>query len=270
MTIETIGVLGYGQVGKGIARLAAHCGFPVTVCTRKAIKNSASPKNIAFTTSYNELTEVDIVLEAITESLEAKQEVFRKLDAICKPEAIFASGTSSLSITDIMAVVSVGRQKRFIGAHFFHPVLTMKLVEVITTAQTNSEICQPVLGLMANLKKTAIFTRDRPGFIVNRLLLVYLLGAIRLLEEGLASMADIDKAMNLGCAHPLGPFALSDVIGLDVLLQTAQNVFTQTQDTRFAPPPLLQRMVALGCYGRKSGKGFYRYAHSRKNSAGSA
>ncbi|HXG19088.1 MAG TPA: 3-hydroxyacyl-CoA dehydrogenase family protein [Methylomirabilota bacterium] len=270
MTIETIGVIGYGQMGKGIARLAAHGGFPVTVCTRKAIENSASPKNIAFTTSYNELAEVDIVLEAITESLEAKQEIFKKLDAVCKPETIFASGTSSLSITDMMAVVSAERQKRFIGAHFFHPVLTMKLVEVITTAQTDSEIYQPVLELIKKLKKVAIGAGDRPGFIVNRLLLVYLLNAIRLLEEGLASMADIDAAMTLGCGHPMGPFALSDVIGLDVLLQAAQNVFKQTRDTRFAPPPLLQRMVALGCYGRKAGKGFYSYAHGRKNSVSSS
>lgn len=264
MTIEKVGVVGYGHMGRGVARLAARCGFPVVASTRKATEGEAVNKNIIITTSYHDLADADIVLETVIEVLEVKQEVLRRLDGICKSETIFASATSSLSITEIMAVTSADRQKRFIGAHFFNPVFTMRLVEIITTFQTDSEILQPIIRFIEKLKKTPILTSDRPGFIVNRLLLVYLLSAIRLLEEGQASMSDIDKAMSLGCGAPMGPFALMDVIGLDVLLHTAQNIFRQTQSPRFAPPPLLQRMVAVGFHGRKSARGFYTYARERK------
>jgi 3-hydroxybutyryl-CoA dehydrogenase len=216
-------------------------------------------------TSFDDLAECDIIIEAIIENLEEKQNTYRHLDALCKEETIFASNTSSLSITQMMAATSPARQRRFIGLHFFNPVPIMKLVEVVRTILTDADVYEDAIAFAEKLGKVPVRASDKTGFIVNRLLVPYLLDAIRALEEGVGSIVDIDNAMKLGCGYPMGPFTLGDFVGLDTTYYIAEIMFNEFREKRFAPPPLLKRMVMAGLYGRKSGRGFYDYTKDPKN-----
>jgi 3-hydroxybutyryl-CoA dehydrogenase len=211
------------------------------------------------TTKFEDLSDCDIIIEAIVENLDTKRETYLRLDDLCKPETIFASNTSSLSITQMMSVTSSQRQQRFLGMHFFNPVPIMKLVEVIRTILTDTSVYEDAVAFATSLGKTAVRTSDRTGFIVNRLLVPYMLDAIRALEEGVASVVDIDNAMKLGCGYPMGPLTLGDFVGLDTTYYIAEIMFNEFREKRFSSPPLLKRMVMAGLYGRKSGRGFYDY-----------
>ena len=283
MAIEKLGVVGCGLMGSGIAQTAAQAGVQVTVRevskelldkgfanidkslgrliqrgTLTAAEREAARNRLRGTTKLEELADCDMVIEAITEQIEAKKELFRALDAVCPPRTIYASNTSSLSITEM--AVATQRRERFVGLHFFNPVPIMKLVEVIRTIATDHSVYEEVTAFAARLGKTAVRTSDRTGFIVNRLLVPYLLDAVRALEEGVASVPDIDQAMKLGCGHPMGPLTLLDFVGLDTTYYIANIMFDEFKERRFAPPPLLKRMVMAGWNGRKSGRGFYEYS----------
>ena len=283
MAIEKLGVVGCGLMGSGIAQTAAQAGVQVTVRevskelldkgfanidkslgrliqrgTLTATEREAARDRLRGTTKIEELADCDMVIEAITEQIEAKKELFRALDAVCPPRTIYASNTSSLSITEM--AVATQRRERFVGLHFFNPVPIMKLVEVIRTIATDHSVYEEVTAFAARLGKTAVRTSDRTGFIVNRLLVPYLLDAVRALEEGVASVPDIDQAMKLGCGHPMGPLTLLDFVGLDTTYYIANIMFDEFKERRFAPPPLLKRMVMAGWNGRKSGRGFYEYS----------
>ncbi len=285
MTIEKIGVLGAGLMGSGIAQVAATSGFAVTIlevdeaALNKGISGidkslarlvekgtiTAEQKDQALgrlqgTTKIEELASSDIIIEAIIENLEIKRQTYAQLDKICSGHTIFASNTSSLSITEMMIATSSERQRRFVGMHFFNPVPIMKLVEVVKTILTEEDVYQEAVTLGTNLGKTVVQTSDKTGFIVNRLLIPYLLDAIRTYEEGLASIIDIDNAMKLGCGYPMGPLTLLDFVGLDTTLYIAEIMFHEFREKRFAPPPLLRKMVQVGMLGRKSGSGFYDYS----------
>jgi 3-hydroxybutyryl-CoA dehydrogenase len=197
------------------------------------------------------------VIEAVPEDAALKRALWRELDGRCPPATIFASNTSSLSITELAA--ATGRPDRFIGLHFFNPVPLMPLVEVVRGLTTSTETFDAALAFVRRLGKEPIVARDRSGFIVNRLLVPYLLDAVRALEEGTGSVADIDRGMQLGCGHPMGPFTLLDLVGLDTTLSIGEILFQEYREARFAPPGLLRRMVAAGFHGRKSGRGFYDY-----------
>jgi 3-hydroxybutyryl-CoA dehydrogenase len=290
MEIKKVGVLGCGLMGAGIAQTAASAGFETTVrevseellkkgfagierslekFAAKGIITAAEQKatrdRLFGTTTFDDLADCDIIIEAIIESLEEKQSTYRQLDAICKPETIFASNTSSLSITQMMAVTSATRQQRFIGMHFFNPVPIMKLVEVVRTILTDAAVYEDAVAFGKKLGKVPVRASDKSGFIVNRLLVPYLLDSIRALEEGVGSILDIDNAMKLGCGYPMGPLTLSDFVGLDTTYYIAEIMFNEFREKRFAPPPLLKRMVMAGLYGRKSGRGFYDYTKDPKN-----
>jgi 3-hydroxybutyryl-CoA dehydrogenase len=283
MAIARVGVVGCGLMGSGIAQTAAQAGFAVTVreinedllqrgldsirrnLQRQVEKGALSQEQLEQvwgrlrgTTRLEDLAGSDLVIEAITEQLAAKKELFAALHRICPPETIFASNTSSLSITE-MAVAS-GRPERFVGLHFFNPVPVMKLVEVVRTLLTDGAVYEEAVAFAQRLGKTPVRTGDRTGFIVNRLLVPYLLDAIRALEEGVASVEDIDHSMRLGCGYPMGPFTLLDFVGLDTTYYIAQVMFEEFREKRFAPPPLLKRMVLAGWHGRKTGRGFYDYS----------
>ncbi len=285
MAIKKIGVLGAGLMGAGIAQVAAASGYDVTIVevsdelikkglsgidkslARFAEKGaiSAGQKDATMarlrgSTKLEDLSDADIIIEAIIENLEIKRDVYAKLDALCKPETIFASNTSSLSITEMMTAAGAERRRRFIGMHFFNPVPLMKLVEVIRTILTDDDVYAEAIALAESIGKTVVRAGDKTGFIVNRLLVPFMLDAIRTLEEGLASIEDIDNAMKLGCNHPMGPLTLTDFVGLDTTYYIANIMFDEFKERRFAPPPLLKRMVQAGLYGRKSGRGFYDYA----------
>jgi 3-hydroxybutyryl-CoA dehydrogenase len=285
MEIRKVGVLGCGLMGSGIAQTAASNGFEVVVrevseelCERgfagieKSLAKFAEKGTITSdqqreirgrlrgTTALEDLADCDVIIEAIIENLETKHDTYRQLDALCKPETIFASNTSSLSITEMMAVTSAERQQRFIGLHFFNPVPLMKLVEVVRTILTDEAVYERAVEFSRRLGKVPVRAGDRSGFIVNRLLVPYLLDSIRALEEGVGSVVDIDNGMKLGCGHPMGPLTLLDFVGLDTTYYIAEIMFTEFRERRFAPPPLLKRMVMAGLYGRKSGRGFYDYA----------
>jgi len=285
MTIKRIGVLGAGLMGSGIAQVAATGGYEVRIVevsddlikkglsgiekslAKLAEKGSitaeqkdAAVARLGGTTKMEELAGADLVIEAIVENLETKRGAYARLDAICKPETIFASNTSSLSITELMTATGAGRRRRFLGMHFFNPVPLMKLVEVVRTILTDDDVYAEAIALAESLGKTVVKAHDRTGFIVNRLLIPFMLDAIRALEEGLASIEDIDNAMKLGCNHPMGPLALADFVGLDTTCYIADIMFDDFKEKRFAPPPLLKRMVQAGLLGRKSGRGFYDYA----------
>jgi 3-hydroxybutyryl-CoA dehydrogenase len=217
------------------------------------------------TTSFEDLAGCDIIIEAIIENLEEKRNTYRQLDTICKPETIFASNTSSLSITEMMTATSPDRQRRFVGLHFFNPVPLMKLVEVVRTILTDEAVYEEAVEFGKTLGKVPVRAGDKSGFIVNRLLVPYLLDAIRALEEGVGSIVDIDNAMKLGCGYPMGPLTLGDFVGLDTTYYIAEIMFNEFREKRFAPPPLLKRMVLAGLYGRKSGRGFYDYSKDPKN-----
>jgi len=290
MEIKKDGVLGCGLMGSGIAQTAASAGFETTVrevseellqkgfaAIEKSLERFAEKGTISAeqqkqtrdrlfgTTSFDDLVDCDIIIEAIIESLEEKHKTYRQLDAICKPETIFASNTSSLSITEMMAVTSPGRQQRFIGMHFFNPVPIMKLVEVVRTILTSADVYEQAIAFATKLGKVPVRASDKTGFIVNRLLVPYLLDSIRALEEGVGSIVDIDNAMKLGCGYPMGPLTLGDFVGLDTTYYIAEIMFNEFREKRFAPPPLLKRMVMAGLYGRKSGRGFYDYTKDPKN-----
>jgi len=281
--IRTVGVLGCGLMGSGIAEIAAKAGYATWVREvtqelgergRKAIQKSLDRAvekgkldagvrdqalaRLHFTTAFEELGECDLVIEAVTEDLETKNGMFRTLDGVCPPRTLFASNTSSLPIAAMSAVTR--RPDRFVGLHFFNPVPVMKLVEVVRTIATSQETFQAAMEFARSVGKEPIVAKDTPGFIVNRLLVPYMLDAIRVLEQGMGTIEDIDKGMMLGCGYPMGPFTLGDFVGLDTLARIADIMFDEYRETRFAPPPLLRRMIEMGFYGRKSGKGFYDYA----------
>jgi len=285
MEIKKVGVLGCGLMGAGIAQTAATAGFETIVrevsddlitkgfsgiekslakFAEKGTITSDQQKEIRGrlrgTTSFEDLADCDIIIEAIIENLDTKRETYLRLDVLCKAETIFASNTSSLSITQMMSVTSNERQKRFIGMHFFNPVPLMKLVEVIRTILTDDAVYEDAVAFGKQLGKVPVRSGDRTGFIVNRLLVPYMLDAIRALEEGVGSMVDIDNAMKLGCGYPMGPLTLGDFVGLDTTYYIAEIMFNEFREKRFAAPPLLKRMVMAGLYGRKSGRGFYDYA----------
>jgi 3-hydroxybutyryl-CoA dehydrogenase len=214
--------------------------------------------NLKGTTRLEDLRDRDLIIEAVVENRDAKIDVFRKLDGICPPATVFASNTSSLSITELAAATS--RPGRFIGLHFFNPVPLMKLVEVVRTIMTEEAAFEDALSFVGTLNKTAIRTSDKTGFIVNRLLVPYILDAVRALEEGVGSIRDIDEAMKLGCGYPMGPLTLLDLVGLDTTYHIANVFFDEFRERRFACPALLRRMVLAGFHGRKSGRGFYDYS----------
>ena len=290
MAIKKVGVLGCGLMGAGIAQTAAMAGYETIVREvsddflakgfagiEKSLAKFAEKGTITAdqqkemrgrlkgTTSFEDLADCDIIIEAIIENLDTKRETYLRLDDLCKPETIFASNTSSLSITQMMTVTSAERQQRFIGMHFFNPVPLMKLVEVIRTILTDSAVYEEAVAFAASLGKVPVRTDDRTGFIVNRLLVPYMLDAIRALEEGVASIVDIDNAMKLGCGYPMGPLTLGDFVGLDTTYYISEIMFNEFREKRFASPPLLKRMVMAGLYGRKSGRGFYDYTKDPKN-----
>ncbi len=290
MEIRKVGVLGCGLMGAGIAQVAASAGFETVVKEvsdelitkgfggiEKSLAKFAEKGTITAdqqreirgrlsgTTSFADLADCDIIIEAIIENLEEKRSTYRQLDEICKPETIFASNTSSLSITEMMTATSPERQRRFIGMHFFNPVPLMKLVEVVKTILTDEDVYQQGVEFGKKLGKVPVRAGDKTGFIVNRLLVPYMLDAIRALEEGVGSIIDIDNAMKLGCGYPMGPFTLGDFVGLDTTYYIAEIMFNEFREKRFAPPPLLKRMVLAGLYGRKSGRGFYDYTKDAKN-----
>lgn len=285
MAINKIGVLGAGLMGSGIAQVAAASGHQVTVLEvnedvlnkglsgidkslgrfveKGSLTTEAKAETMARlkgTTKIEDVADCDIIIEAIIENLEIKRETYAKLDTICADHTIFASNTSSLSITEMMTATKPERQRRFVGMHFFNPVPMMKLVEVVRTIVTDDEVYSSAVALGTAMGKTVVQTSDKTGFIVNRLLVPYLLDGIRVYEEGLASTVDIDNAMKLGCGYPMGPLTLSDFVGLDTMLSIANIMFEEFREKRFAAPPLLKRMVQAGMYGRKSGRGFYDYS----------
>ncbi|MFZ0063414.1 MAG: 3-hydroxyacyl-CoA dehydrogenase family protein [Pyrinomonadaceae bacterium] len=285
MEIKKVGVLGCGLMGSGIAQVAASAGFQTVVreVSDELIKKGFAgiDKSLAKfaekgtittdqqqeirgrlsgTTTFDDLANCDIVIEAIIENIEEKRSTYKQLDQICKPEAIFASNTSSISITEMMTATSAERQRRFVGLHFFNPVPLMKLVEVVRTILTDEEIYEQAIEFGKRLGKTPVRANDTTGFIVNRLLVPYMLDAIRALEEGVGSIVDIDASMKLGLGYPMGPFTLGDFVGLDTTYYIAEIMFNEFREKRFAPPPLLKRMVLAGLYGRKSGRGFYDYS----------
>ena len=290
MDIRKVGVLGCGLMGSGIAQVSATAGFDTVVkevsedliakgfggieksLARFAEKGTITSDQqteirgrLSGTTSFGDLADCDIIIEAIIENLDEKRSTYRQLDEICKPETIFASNTSSLSITEMMTATSAERQRRFIGMHFFNPVPLMKLVEVVKTILTDGDVYEQAVEFGKKLGKVPVRAGDKTGFIVNRLLVPYMLDAIRALEEGVGSIVDIDNAMKLGCGYPMGPFTLGDFVGLDTTYYIAEIMFNEFREKRFAAPPLLKRMVLAGLYGRKSGRGFYDYTRDAKN-----
>ncbi|MEE8177025.1 MAG: 3-hydroxybutyryl-CoA dehydrogenase [Acidobacteriota bacterium] len=283
MEIRQVGVVGCGLMGAGIAQVVATAGFETTVVeanqqlcdrgisniekglermVRKATlseeQKTAIRGRLRITTDQSQLSKCDLVIEAIIENLEEKAKLWRSLDSILKREAILASNTSSLSVTEMM--IATSRPERFVGMHFFNPVPVLELVEVVKTVATDPQVYETAVAFTQKLGKTPVRTSDRAGFIVNRLLIPYLLDAIRALEEGVGSITDIDKSMKLGCAHPMGPFTLLDFVGLDTTYYIANILFDEFREPRFAPPGLLKRLVKAGWHGRKTGKGFYDYS----------
>ncbi len=283
MEIKRVGVVGCGLMGSGIAQVVAMAGFPTVVReisqellnkglasmekslvkfvekgTISAEQKSQTLARLKPTLRLEDFADCDLVIEAIIENLDRKKELFAELDRIVQPQAVFASNTSSVSITEMMTATR--RAPRFLGLHFFNPVPLMKPVEVVKTVITDQAVCDLCLDFARKLGKIPILTSDRAGFIVNRLLVPYLLDAIRTLEEGFGSIEDIDLGMKLGCNHPMGPFTLLDFVGIDTTYYIAEILFNEYREKRFAPPPLMKRMVLAGMYGRKSGKGFYDYA----------
>ena len=281
--IERVGVMGCGLMGSGIAEVAARAGFETVVREVEqdyldggmarietslgravdqgkmdAADRDATLGRLRGTVELEDLAECDLVIEAIVENLEEKCRTFAALDKVAKPAAIFASNTSSLTITQI--AMATERPERFVGLHYFNPVPIMKLVEVVRTIATDEAVLEAVHQFVRDTGKEPVSCRDNSGFIVNRLLVPYLLDAIRAYEEGVGSVEDIDKAMQLGCGYPMGPFTLLDFVGLDTTYYIADIMFEEYREKRFAPPPLLKQMVLAGRFGRKSGRGFYDYS----------
>jgi 3-hydroxybutyryl-CoA dehydrogenase len=286
MAIKSVGVIGCGLMGGGIAQVSAQAGFSTIVIEANqtlldrgltGIKGTLdglvakgridqkarddSLGRLRGSTRLEELKACDLVVEAITENQPLKNETFAKLDAICPPHALLASNTSSCNVTAMAAATR--RPGQVLGLHFFNPVPLMKLVEVVHTILTTEATVAVATGWVQGLGKTPVRTKDSTAFIVNRLLVPYLLDAVRLYEGGLASLEDIDAAMKLGCGYPMGPFTLLDLVGLDTAMYVAEVMFEEFREPRYAPPPLLKRMVLAGRLGRKSGRGFYEHAGGR-------
>ena len=282
MAIETVGVIGCGLMGAGIAQVCAEAGYRTIVreasgelvsggigridgvLSRSVSKGKMSDNEkaailgrITGTTNFDDLADCDLVIEAVTENLETKQEVFRILDGIASPEAILASNTSSISITELASATD--RPEQVLGLHFFNPVPVMRLIEMVIGLLASEKTVETARQFGESLGKQVIEVRDTPGFIVNYLLIPYLLDAVRLVESGVATKEDIDAGMVLGCSHPLGPLKLLDFIGLDTTLYIAEVLYDAFRTDRYAAPPLLRQMVAAGMNGRKSGRGFYGY-----------
>lgn len=283
MEVRRVGVLGGGLMGSGIAQVSAMAGFPTIVrevtdslCekTMASIRKSLAKgvergkitpevldltlRNVSCVSDVRGLCESDIVIEAVSEDLELKNSLWKELNTVCRPETIFASNTSSLTIAAMAA--SSGRPDRMLGLHFFNPVPVMKLVEVVRTITTSDATADTAFAFVEKLGKEPIRAKDNSGFVVNLLLVPYMLDAIRALEGNVASVQDIDKGMQLGAGHPMGPFTLLDFVGLDTVQKISEIMFAEYREKRYAPPPLLNRMVMAGMFGRKSGRGFYDYS----------
>jgi 3-hydroxybutyryl-CoA dehydrogenase len=281
--IEKVGVLGCGLMGRGIAQVAAQAGYATVVREvadqfnekgKAAIvksldkfvekgKLSAQDKEsamgrLSFTTVLSDLEQSDIVIEAVTEDLEIKNALWKELDGLCPEHTVFASNTSSLTIAAMAAATD--RSDRFVGLHFFNPVPLMKLIEVVRTVTTSGATYERAMEFAKSLGKEPVAAKDSSGFIVNLLLVPYMLDAIRAVENGVASIVDIDKGMVFGTGHPMGPLTLLDFVGLDTTYKIAEIMFGEYREARYAPPPLLKRMVLAGMFGKKSGKGFYDYS----------
>lgn len=281
--IKQIGIVGFGQMGSGIGQVSAGVGYKVvalevseeifkrgmgyiTKSLDKGIERGKLDQahkdkvlsNISQAKEFSDLADCDLVCEAVIEDLAVKKEVYTKLDKVCKAETIFASNTSSLSISDMAAVTK--RTDRFVGLHFFNPVPIMKLCEVVRTIDTSDKTYQSAFDFAASVGKTCVTAKDSPGFVANVLLVPYLLDAVRQLENGLATREDIDNAMVFGCGHPMGPLTLTDFIGLDTILYIGDIMFDEFKDSHYAAPPLLRRMVNAGYLGKKTGRGFYDYS----------
>jgi 3-hydroxybutyryl-CoA dehydrogenase len=281
--IKKVGVLGCGLMGHGITQVAAQAGYEVVVrevdddtlakglgkiekqLARAVEKEKATQDEadavrgrIQGTTDYADLADCDLVIEAITENLERKLEMWREVDTIVKPDAVFATNTSSLAVIDQAA--STGRPSQFIGLHYFNPAQVMKLVEVVRCVTTSDDAFATGVAFTNSIGKLGVQTRDKAGFIVNRLLVPYMLDAIRAYEEGVGSIAEIDEAMKAGAGHPMGPLTLADFVGLDTMGAICDVMFDEFRERRFAQPPTLRKMLSAGWYGRKSGMGFYDYS----------
>src|ERR1700686_5819129 len=291
MEIKKVGVLGCGLMGSGIAQVAATAGFDVTVLEVEqkfldkgfaAIEKSLAkfadkgvlketPEKVRArlrgTTKKEDLADCDLVIEAIIENVEEKKKMYASIDGLIKKEAIFATNTSSISVTELLTATK--RPERFIGMHFFNPVPLMKLVEVVRTIATANDVYDSAYEFAKKLGKVPVRAKDTTGFIVNRLLVPYMLDAIRAYEEGVGSIEDIDNAMKLGCGYPMGPFTLLDFVGLDTTYYITHVMYDEFKERRFASPPLLKRLVMAGWMGRKSGKGFYDYSDPNKPVPGS-
>jgi len=281
--IESVGVLGGGLMGSGIAQVCAAAGFPtivreiseplgekaragITKMLNKGIERGKVTEaqrdttlgNLTFTTDVSKMAVCDIVIEAVVEDLELKNGLWKELNSVCPPDTIFASNTSSLTIAAMAS--ACGRPEKMLGLHFFNPVPLMKLVEVVKTITTSDETADAAFDFVKRLGKEPIRAKDNSGFVVNLLLIPYMIDAINALESNVASVEDIDKGMMLGAGYPMGPFTLLDFVGLDTTYKIAEIMFDEYREKRYAPPPLLKRMVMAGMYGRKSGKGFYDYS----------
>lgn len=275
-------IIGTGTMGSGVVQAFAQAGMPVVMKSRslasidKALAKmnkglarqvekgkmdqaamDAVLANITTTTDYQDFADADLVIEAASEDMTMKKEVFTMLDGICKPETIFATNTSSLSITEIAAVTN--RPAQFIGMHFFNPAPVMKLVEVIKGQKTSNEVCAKIIDLATKMGKVPVEVNEAPGFVVNRILIPMVNEGIGILADGVAKAEDIDNAMKLGANHPMGPLALADLIGLDVCLAIMEVLHKEYGDDKYRPHPLLRKMVRAGLLGRKSGEGFYKY-----------
>jgi 3-hydroxybutyryl-CoA dehydrogenase len=283
MAIKKVGVVGCGLMGSGIAQVTAEAGYPVVVreveqafldrglgmmeknwaramekgkMTAEAKAKAAA--NIRGALTLEDLRDCDLVIEAIVENIEEKKKLFAALDTLCPPRTILASNTSSLTVIEM--AMATGRPERVCGLHFFNPVPVMKLVEVVRTVRTSEETFRTAFEFAKSVGKEPVAAKDDSGFIVNLLLVPYLLDAIRAVEAGVASVEDIDKAMKLGCGHPMGPLTLLDFVGLDTTYYIANIMFEEYREKRYAPPPLLKKMVQAGFFGKKSGRGFYDYS----------
>jgi 3-hydroxybutyryl-CoA dehydrogenase len=287
MPVASVGVLGCGLMGSGIVQVAAQAGFPTTVVeasepllqrgldslqaaldgqvSRGKLEGKARDEvlgRIRGTTRLEDLADCDLVVEAITENQALKNETFARLDRVCSPRTLLASNTSSCNVTAMAAATK--RPAQVIGLHFFNPVPLMRLVELVRTILTDEATVSSAIEWVRAVGKTPVQTRDSTAFIVNRLLVPYLLDAIRVFEGGLATLEDIDQAMKLGCGYPMGPFTLLDLVGLDTAMFVAEVMFDEFREPRYAPPPLLKRMVLAGHLGRKTGRGFYTYAGEKR------
>ena len=286
MEIKKVGVVGCGLMGSGIAQVSAQHGYETTVVEvnqdlldrglgriekflsdgvkRGKVKEEEKAqalKRIRGSIRFEDLSGADIAIEAVVEDLDIKKKVFRSLSETCREDAVLASNTSSLCVTEMMTAVL--RPERFVGIHFFNPVPLMRLVEVVRTVKTDRSVYSAALKFTESIGKVSLKAHDSTGFIVNRLLVPYLLDAIRAFHEGVGSIEDIDRGMKMGCGHPMGPFTLLDFVGIDTTYFIANIMFEDFRETRFAPPPLMKRMVLAGFHGRKSGNGFYDYSKER-------